>query len=340
MKKKVLLVGPTYLNLFKDIIDGFQDLGYEVDFIKELSSNKDRLNVRRIWSVPTFGWEKQKKKYWQNLLSKESYNKIYDILFVVDGQGLHHCLFDILKDRNPQLKCFNYLFDTIRGVYKFDVFFPYFDKVFSFDKGECETYGLNWLPIYWIPQKSLNREEYDMFGFGAYDPVRFKVFEKLHCFSEKHSLNSYIKLKFVIHREWLYAIMRVIGRPLGFKCEISLEEYHSPIIVHSFMSPFRFREMTNASKIIIDTHPQHQDGMTARFMWALGARKKIITNNESIVNYKFYTPNQIFVLKDHFTEDDENRLLEFVCSPLSIEDNTQIEIDKYRIDNWIKTIVC
>lgn len=339
MKKKVLLVGPTYLNLFKDFIDGFQDLGYEVDFIKELSSNKDRLNVRRIWSVPTFGWEKQKKKYWQNLLSKESYNKIYDILFVVDGQGLHHCLFDILKDRNPQLKCFNYLFDTIRGVYKFDVFFPYFDKVFSFDKGESEAYGINWLPIYWAPQEAISSEVYDMFGFGAYNPIRFRVFEKLNVFSEKHSLNSYIKLQCLIHREWLYAIMRIIGKPFGLNYEISLEEYHSPIITHTFITPHRFREMINASKIIIDTHPKHQDGMTARFMWALGARKKIITNNESIVDYKFYTPNQIFVLKESLNEEDENKLWEFVCSPLSIIEDTQKEIDKYRIDNWIQTII-
>lgn len=339
MTNNVLLVGPTYLNLYKDIIEGLQQLGYEVDFIKELSSNKDRLNVRRIWSVPTFRWEKHKKKYWQKILSKDNYNKSYDILFVIDGQGLHHCLFDILKDRNPQLKCFNYLFDTIKGVYKFDVFFPYFDKVFSFDKGECETYGMNWLPIYWMPQQSLISEKYDMFGFGAYNPTRFEVFEKLYNFSEKNSLKSFIKLQCLIHREWLYAIMRIIGKPFGLKYEISLDEYHSPIITHSFIPPFRFRELINASKIIIDTHPKHQDGMTARFMWAMGARKKVITNNESIVGYKFYTPNQIFVLNSSFNADDENKLWEFVCSPLDLGLDIQNEIDKYRIDNWIKSIL-
>ena len=123
MKKRVLLIGPTYMDLYKDIIEGLRKLEYDVNFAPELSSKKDPYNVRRLWFNFSFGYEKVKEKYWSNLLNQKAYSNDYDILFVINGQGLHSYLFKALKDRNPNIKCYNFLFDTIKGVYKFNLFF-------------------------------------------------------------------------------------------------------------------------------------------------------------------------------------------------------------------------
>ena len=105
------------------------------------------------------------------------------------------------------------------------------------------------------------------------------------------------------------------------------------------MSPSEFRAMINRSKVIVDTHPEHQDGMTARFMWAMGAGKKIITTNVSIVDYDFYTPNSIFVIDKPLNEKIENSLWTFINEDSNANDIVRGIINKYKIDNWIKTII-
>lgn len=339
MKRIVLMIGPQYMDIYKDIIMGLQLLGYEVDFAPELRSNKDHLNVRRPWCYFSCRNERVKQKYWYIMLNKKEYSKKYDILFVLNGQGLHHILFDVLRKRNPAIKCYNYLFDTIKGVYRFNAFFPYFDKVFSFDRGECDAYGLNWLPIYWVPQDNTFDVKYDIFGFGAYSSDRFKIYKELYDFSKANSLRSFIKLYCIIHREWLYPVLRMIGTPFGLKFELSLEDYHSPLIAKEIIPPTEYRKLINESKIVIDTHPEHQDGMTARFMWAIGAGKKVITTNSSIVKYDFYSQNLIYVLKNSLNHEEEKKLLAFIYKKTELDRSVLREIEKYRIDNWLQTIV-
>lgn len=339
MKKRVLLIGPTYMDLYKDIIEGLRKLEYDVNFAPELSSKKDPYNVRRLWFNFSFGYEKVKEKYWSNLLNQKAYSNDYDILFVINGQGLHSYLFKALKDRNPNIKCYNFLFDTIKGVYKFNLFFQYFDKVYSFDRSESKEYGLIWLPIYWVPLNKVVTESYDIFGFGSYIPSRFIVYKELYNFARRNSLRSFIKIQYVIHREWLYSLVRVIGRPLGFILTLSLDDYHSPLIAKEKITPNQFRKIMSMSKIVIDTPPEHQDGMTARFMWAIGIGKRIITTNSSIVDYKFFSPNQIFVLEGPLNKTKEKDLLSFIAYNKNSDDNIAKEIEKYRIDNWIKTII-
>lgn len=339
MKKRVLLIGPTYMDLYKDIIEGLRKLEYDVNFAPELSSKKDPYNVRRLWLNFSFGYEKVKERYWRNLLNQKEYSNDYDILFVINGQGLHSYLFKALKDRNPNIKCYNFLFDTIKGVYKFNLFFQYFDFVYSFDRSESKEYGLIWLPIYWVPLNNSVNESYDIFGFGSYIPSRFNLYKELYDFSVRNSLRSFIKLYCVIRRERLYSFVYKIGRALGYKFPISLDDYHSPFIVKESVPPAEYRKLLNESRIIIDTHPEHQDGMTARFMWAIGVGKKVITTNSSIVKYNFYSKNLIYVLKDSFNHEEEKKLLAFIQDETDLDEGVLKELEKFRIDNWLKTIL-
>lgn len=334
--KTVLFIGPKYMDLYKDIIVGFQQIDYTVDFALEMSRMNDPLNVRREKFRPSFHSKKKKRQYWETILTQEQYSKKYDILFVLDGQGLHPFLFETLKKRNPQILCVNYLFDTIKGVYRFDEYFSYFDKVYTFDKGESEKFAINWLPIYWVPGEEAEIE-YDMFGFGAFSPNRYDVFKKMHLFSKSNHLNSFIKLNAIINREWFYAIRRLIRKPLGLKLEITLKQYHSPIITQEILSPQSFRDYINKSKVVIDTHPEHQDGLTARFMWALGLKKKIITTNDSVVSYAFYNPTQIYVI-NRLAEIDTNELQNFLTSKVELTPCQLRIIDSYRIDLWLALI--
>ena len=108
------------------------------------------------------------------------------------------------------------------------------------------------------------------------------------------------------------------------------------MVTHSTMSPDLFRQYILNAYVIIDTSNPGQVGLTARFMWALGAGKKIVTNNESVIGYSFYNNKQFFVLGKDRDEDLES----FLSDRGGImEESYKVIIDQWRIDNWVKNLL-
>ena len=56
------------------------------------------------------------------------------------------------------------------------------------------------------------------------------------------------------------------------------------------------KELYQMSKVILDINHPHQTGLTMRTFEALGAGKKLITTNKSIMQYSFYNQNNIHVI--------------------------------------------
>jgi hypothetical protein len=344
--KKLLMIAPTYMGLYKDIIHELQNEDYEVEYIEEQRYIWDPRNYRGIrrrskYLTSKVIFDHFNKKRWENILNRKLKNKSFDILFVIDGQSLHPILFKTLKERSPQIKCINYLFDTTRGVYQFEVNFCYFDRVYSFDHTDVETYHLIFLPIYWTKNDDNTVKEYDFFGLGAYSFVRYDLFKELKNFNDGNGYRGYFKL---IHRsignETLYKAKLLLRKLIGIRGRIlTLEEYHSPMMTSNVIPTSEFRRLIQASDIIVDTSADHQDGMTARFMWALGAEKKIITTNQNAKKYDFYSPLQIYVITNIKEDINCKEFVDFVCSRFYPTQNMRKIAEKFRIDNWMKSML-
>ena len=64
------------------------------------------------------------------------------------------------------------------------------------------------------------------------------------------------------------------------------------------ISSSKVREISLQSKYIIDATMFNQNGLPFRIFEALHMKKKLITNNENIKKYPFYTPDNILIYKD------------------------------------------
>ena len=93
--------------------------------------------------------------------------------------------------------------------------------------------------------------------------------------------------------------------------------------------------MISKSRAILDTQASYQDGLTARFMWALGEEKKIITTNDNILKYPFYTPEQFYILN----ENNLSGIPEFLKKDFVMTDSNRKIVAQYRIDNWLDTLL-
>ena len=344
--KWVLFIGTAYMDIYKDIIEGFNLLGYNVDYIKELSSPKDPYNQRGYKGFKRLLLVKEKKylkcvdDYWKKVLQESPYNKRYDILFVLDGQSISPIIFSELRSRNKKIQCINYLFDTNQFVYRIDKSFKYFDRVYTFDITESKKYNIYHLPIYW-KRESAGINKNDIFAFGGYTFKRFCLFESIHRIAKDLGLSSFIKIYTnpIIKRSGIKAsIDRIYNVITKAEASVPLFLIDSEFNTNLRLSPLEFRKKISESRIIIDTAVEQQDGLTARFMWALGAEKKIITNNIHVKEYPFYTRNQVYIIDD-IEGIDEMGLRDFITKEFTMEETVREAIRLYRIDNWLNYMI-
>lgn len=339
--KNVLFISPSWMDIYKDVIFELERQGYHVDYIpEEKFRNDSRSRDKKIFlsKKGRLKFEEFINSYWTTLLQNEKYDKIYDILFVIDGQSFRPVAVDLLKKRNPAVRCVNYLFDTTSGVYEFNKNFACFDKVFTFDVGESKKFGIEFLPIYWVPAVGV-KEDIDLFGMGRYSKNRYKLFKEIKNISDMAGLKSILRLHtYVINNLTLYKIKYAIRRLLGIAHGPSPEAYLSEFNTHESISPAEFRQLISRSRCIVDTSAPHQDGLTARFMWALGCEKKIITTNGSVRDYPFFDSNQIFIVDNISDLGNSHSLTDFLTHKYVMSDHMRFEILNYRIDNWVSTI--
>ncbi len=340
--KKVLLIAPDWMGLHNDIIEGLKSLSYEVDYIPEKRYPYDPFYslYKRRKSKSTEAFLSEIELYWKEILAKPEFSSAYDFLLVVDGQAIHPCLFEILSERNPHIKKVNYLFDRIEGVYAFDINFNYFDSIYTFDPSDSKKFNLNFMQIYWVPILSSCKKEYKIFGFGTYSKFRYNVFSQLeHIFSDVPG-DKFIKVYNAnVRNKYIHELINYIRFFLRMERNISLKELNSGLVVSDTIPTGQFREIIASSDVVVDTSAPYQDGITARFMWALGAEKRIITTNKSVRNYSFFSKEQIFVLDLDRINEQKNELLSFVEGTYVMPDSIRSLVNEYRIDNWIRTLL-
>ena len=339
--KRVLLVASSYMGLYKDVQKGLEDLGFFVDFILEKSFQNNPnvvLHKKKPSAARINEFQEVLLDYWKGLLDHRSDEDLFfDYLLVINGKAIHPYLFEKLKKANKEIKTYNYIYDRIKGVYQIDHNFKYFDDIYTFDRNNVEEYNLKLLPIYWVPANGKLDENIDVFAFGGPDQIRINVFRRIKNVVAGTNLRCFIKVYHPkVTNKMVYSIRRIGKYILQHRESPSLKDLESDLFTSESMPTEMYRKYMNSANIIIDTNHPYQDGLTARFMWALGLGKKIITNNANSLKYDFYSQEQILVM-DNNTSDRE--LLDFINSNTDIPSWVNNRVVQYRIDNWLKTIL-
>lgn len=338
--KKVLLVAPPYMGLFGDIKKGLEDIGFYVELIiqKNFPNNPYRVIHRKSSAIQINEFEKTLLYYWKGLLDDRTEEDLYfDYLLVINGLTVHSYLFNKLKSNNNRIESYCYIYDRIKGVYQIDHNFKFYDGIYTFDRKNVEDYNLKLLPIYWVPEKDKLDVHFDIFAFGAADQIRLNIFKRIKKISDEAQLHSFIKLYHQkVDNKPLYVIKSLAKLIFQKRKSPTLKDLRSDFYTSESMSTEVFRKYINSSSVTVDTNHPYQDGLTARFMWALGNGSKIITNNSNVSKYDFYSKEQILILDNHTTDEE---ILAFIVSHSVIPQSIIDQVNCYRIDNWLKTIL-
>ncbi len=319
--KKLLLIAPKFYNYHEIIKSGFEAEGYEVDYFDDRPSTDFftkvlvRLNKKLI--------NGKIKKYFNSIL-EQAKKKSYDFVFVLYGQAFKPKMMKELREVLPNARFVFYMYDPICCMPDRVEFSKYFDKCFSFDYNDTVKYeNFKLLPLFYSFTEFEKKEiKHDACCLTTMMPGKYSKVKAIIEQMQAHGFSIYKFFFLQSKLVWLYY-------------KLTKKEFRK-----SKMREFSYSRMTNAeanklleeSKYIVDCPKEGQSGLTIRTFECLAANKKLITTNDTICNYDFYRPENIYVFKDKIDFDDVFFHSDYVEIPNEIK-------QKYSIESFIKTIL-
>jgi hypothetical protein len=321
---KMLFICPTIFSFPFSISHAFASRGYDVYWFDDRPSKNAfvkgliRINRRSVHLATN--------KYLDEIIAFGKKQKI-DVIFVVDGQSFLEC--DIKKLR-ASFPFSRFVYSTLDSITNF----PYslklaqlFDVSFSFDDQDVKKYPIfRFLPDFFTEEYSSipnERIRFDYFYFGTAHPKKLLEIEKISKQLEGFGLHGFLyqylpsKLVFFYNK----------GKSTAYKRKKVSDFCYVPLSTKDICAYY------SCSSIIIDSPAAGQSGLTPRCISAVGAHKKLITTNPSILNYDFYRPENVYYAKD--AEIDYSNV--FFHSDYVQPSNDVVA--KYSLDSWCDTII-
>lgn len=316
--KRVLFIGIGFYDYEFTIRKRLENLGAIVDFYLEQPN---------YLLTGLYGKIIAKLKYQKNIIKKhhqkildETKAKKYDIVFIIKGENLTIDFIKALKYQQKNAIFIMYQWDSINRVSNALEMIPYFDKVFSFDRIDCEKYEkLEFRPLFFRESKDeeILDYKYDLVFIGWLHADRMDLIKNIENICKIKSIKTFIYLFTGIKTYMSFLLKKqshsLYTKPLDYD---KVNNYH------------------NSTKVILDLPHPSQNGLTMRTIEAIGANKKLITTNEDIKNYDFYDEDNICILdkrnieiKSDFFEKPYKKISKNVKS-------------RYHLDYWIKDIFC
>lgn len=326
--KKVLLIAPSFFDYYKHMMREISALGYEVDYAEDKPSSNTlfravaRVNINLVKSLV--------KPYFTNILDKAK-EKQYDIVLLVAGMSF---AFDkemifALREVLPQAEFVLYQWDSDENLkYTLEIR-SCFNRSYSFDREDAKCKKeLNFLPLFYceeyekVANISKHGHEYDCVYIGTAHPHKFDLVNQMAQ-----------QLKSVYPKQLVYHYMPSV-------LKFWYQKLLTPEFRHTKKSDFHYKKFSSQALLesitttdcILDSPQAHQIGLTIRTIECLGAKRKLITTNQDIVNYDFYHPQNIYVYDGQFD----------FSAPFFTEPYLEPEkyvYEKYSLRNWLRVLL-
>ncbi len=323
MKKKAMVVGPLFFDYYKDILKEFQKRGYDTLFYSDRPSSNFISNaILRL----NYKSQKGKANRYVDRIIKETEGQKIDIALFILGQCFNNDHIRKMKAAHPETKFIFYAWDSIDLFPNMATFGESFDKCYTFDRVEAKQLSYEFLPLYYCEESDPSSGNDFKYNYSSVMTIK------------KGKMDKYRKIMFLIPsevKEKSYEFLYIQSKLVYLFYKLTLKEFRG-----CKMKDFHYKKITRSenyqilkdSRVVLDCPMMKQIGLTMRTIEALHAKKKIITTNKDIVNYDFYSSDNIYVVG----EETKSIPIEFFLTPFN-EKYTLSE--KYSISHFIDTII-
>jgi hypothetical protein len=185
----------------------------------------------------------------------------------------------------------------------------YCDSVYTFDEKDSIKYKIGYHPqFYWLNKPIETEKKYDVLFVGR-NKGRLKVLEDIFLKFKKEGLKPF------------FYVVRDNRNEFSNILDLKKENLKYDQVL----------ELIYASKIILEINQQDQEGLTLRALESLFFNKKLITNNQSLKKYNFYSANNIMIINESF-----NLKKKFI-NKRNINVEYKIK-ETYTFDHWLEIL--
>lgn len=322
--KKILLIAPRFFGYENDIIESLENNGAKVVFIQE-NIDATEFKFKILNKMPATIRRLIINNYFISKFKKLCKNEItFDYVFCIRINSFDHCILSILRKLFPNARYICYFWDSVLNMRNAVALSSYFDKIITFDKEDAIKYKWNFIPLFYNNKYgggvNAKVKDIDILFVASLLPERAKLYTKLNelCTTYKLTMHTYFTVN-----PYLYYVNKRLYK-----------EIPSSIVHFTGLQQSELIELVSKSKIIMDCSSQSQSGLTMRSIECIGAKKRMITTNQSILSYDFYDNNNILLLTD---DDKDDKIIKFICEDQFKELDISI-YNKYSISSWIANV--
>lgn len=321
--KKVLLIMPIFHEYHDFIIKELENQNYEVTFLRD---GCDLNILEKIYNKidKQYAYRKYNKIF--NKKMEESKTTQFDFALIIFGAVfLNENHFKILK-QTFECKIIYYAWDNVASFSIIEMFFKYADKAYTFDKNDALLYHVTFLPLFYISSHNGGNVKNHAFKWqvstvmSVYPQKLLQIDKLVSLFPKDISKNIYLYFPGLLQ---YYKMM--------FKYKNILKR----IKQYSHFKLITFNEanfIVQNSFIILDsTIDIKRNGISILAIEALALHKKIITMQQSIKDYDFYTPTNIFVVGEKNDKIPDDFFVTSFDEKFSLDES-------YYIGNFVKTL--
>lgn len=312
---KITIVAFDLWGFNKKIVANLEEKGAEVTFI---DSNSIQYHYRNIFEklinfINKNIFNKNIKKLYREKTVKNYITALsqQDIVLIVNPNHFSLENIKLLKTRTNKLIAYNY--DSLARSPLPTDHRNIFDNIYSFDLKDVEKfpYLISITNFNYLDKKINTSPRNIAFLVVLKSMERERLLKRIADILDKKRKSNY---EFIVVKPQLKETnpkIRLVSKTL------SMEDVF---------------EKMNDSKILIDLVRKDQTGLSFRIFEAIALHKKIITNNETIIKYDFYNPNNILVINE-LSQDIPDDFLNTPYQEISEE-----IYNKYTLDHWTKTV--
>ena len=316
--KNVALITPDMYDYPGEIIKAIEYYGAKVVFFRDRPQNASSRFLRNV--TPQIH-EKIRDAFLQNMLLKLR-NETIDFVLLIKGTAITSDFLKQFKLEHPTTKIIMYQWD-VDHIHPYLHLIDFVDSCFVFDANELPLHPkLKYLPLFFISsyktlRDSNTEKDIDLLHIGTLHEGRYKQIIDIEKQLASSNLNIFIYL-FLPFTGWVKELLK-----LKFYLRVKFKSLKQSDILALY----------RRSKAVLDIPQIGQLGLTMRTFEVLGAHKKLITTNATILKEKIYSNELVYVLKH-----DTRSIQDFLKSEIVVTAEMAESIEKYGIDNWVKQL--
>lgn len=320
---KILFIGVNTNGLVMPIVEEMRRQSHDVTYLENGEVAKyDYLHkserLTNSIAKGLFGRNLKKERRWlatDQFLNGFLKDRFFDLTILTNPDIYTREHLVRLKEHSGRLVC--HLWDSADRHPGNLKYINQFDKVMSFDPKDIKKYGFQPVTNYYhnsMTPLAKDREiQGDLFGIFSFDRERYAFILRFL------DANPELKTRIII----LADHKRKIRQANDPRVEV----------VTSFILGEALMSISSGYRAILDVGYATQQGLSFRFFDSLGYEQKLVTNNQTVKQYPFYNPDNIFCVNNSELFVSK----EFFNTPYqSLSDDIK---RVYCLDTWVENLL-